>query len=78
MLDLHGKHVVVTGASSGIGRAVAVALAKEGARVALLARRQDVLDGIASEIEAAGGQAFALSAEVRLPNASSHAEVSAR
>jgi NAD(P)-dependent dehydrogenase (short-subunit alcohol dehydrogenase family) len=45
-----GKRVVVTGASSGIGRATATRLAREGARVALIARRREGLEAIASEI----------------------------
>lgn len=50
-----GRHVVVTGASSGIGRAIAERLAAEGARVSLMARREDLL---VSAAEAIGGRAF--------------------
>jgi short-subunit dehydrogenase len=64
MLDLRGRHVVVTGASSGIGKSLALALAGEGARVTLIARRKEALDALANEIEAAGGKAFAVSADV--------------
>ena len=56
--------VVVTGASAGIGRATAIAFAAEGARVALLARGEEGLEGVAREVEAAGGQALPLSVDV--------------
>ena len=54
-LDLEGKTAVVTGASSGIGRGIALALAAEGARLAIVARRRQLLDDVAAEIDAAGG-----------------------
>ncbi|MGH9559915.1 MAG: SDR family oxidoreductase, partial [Terracidiphilus sp.] len=50
--------IVVTGASGGIGRATAVAFARRGMRVALLARGREQLDGARREVEAAGGAAF--------------------
>jgi short-subunit dehydrogenase len=55
-MDLHGKQIVLTGASSGIGRALAVALAEEGAILVLAARRRALLDDLAEEVEAAGHQ----------------------
>jgi NAD(P)-dependent dehydrogenase (short-subunit alcohol dehydrogenase family) len=61
---LSGKTALVTGASSGIGRSAAVALAEAGARVALVARRTDRLDELAAKIEAGGGQALARPADV--------------
>ncbi|WP_225822285.1 SDR family oxidoreductase [Streptomyces naphthomycinicus] len=62
--NLSGRTAVVTGAASGIGEAVALQLAAEGARVALLARRADRLDVLVDKIRAAGGQALAVSADV--------------
>ena len=51
-MRFEGKHVAVSGASRGIGRAIAVRLAAEGARVSLLARSRDGLDETASLLEA--------------------------
>lgn len=50
-----GKSVLVTGASSGIGRAAAVAFAAEGATVTMLARNTEAMGAVAAQIEAAGG-----------------------
>jgi clavulanate-9-aldehyde reducatase len=61
---LDGKVAAITGASSGIGEATAVALANEGAAVALGARRKDRLDEIARAIESDGGRAVALEADI--------------
>jgi 3-oxoacyl-[acyl-carrier protein] reductase len=58
MISLDGRVAMVTGASQGIGRACAVALAKAGARVALAARNASKLAEVAAEIEAAGGKAM--------------------
>jgi 3-oxoacyl-[acyl-carrier protein] reductase len=57
MENLQGKTAFVSGASQGIGRACALALAKTGARIALAARNEAKLEAVAAEIEAAGGQA---------------------
>jgi short-subunit dehydrogenase len=61
--------VVITGASSGIGRATAPAFAKRGATVALAARRQDVLREVAAECAALGGRALAVPTDVTDPEA---------
>ncbi len=55
---LAGRHVLITGASSGIGRAAALAVAAKGALVVLLARRESELDEVVTEIRDAGGRAY--------------------
>mgnify|MGYP003990572529 FL=1 len=65
--NLNGKVALVTGASSGLGRQAAIALAGAGAQVAVTARRTDRLDTLAAEIAAAGGQATAFALDVRDP-----------
>jgi NADP-dependent 3-hydroxy acid dehydrogenase YdfG len=57
MTELTGRVVAITGASSGIGEATALACARAGATVALAARRADRLDSVATRIRAAGGTA---------------------
>ncbi len=64
MAALQGRIALVTGASQGIGRACALALARAGATVALAARSQDKLAAVAAEIAAAGGQAEAFALDV--------------
>jgi len=61
---LVGKHVIITGASSGIGRASAIAVAERGATVFALARNAEALDGLIAEIRAAGGRAYAFTCDV--------------
>jgi NADP-dependent 3-hydroxy acid dehydrogenase YdfG len=61
---LEGTAALVTGASSGIGAAAAETLAAAGARVALVARRKDRLDGVSSRINGAGGQSLVIEADV--------------
>jgi NAD(P)-dependent dehydrogenase (short-subunit alcohol dehydrogenase family) len=63
-LDLTGRRVLVLGASSGIGRAVAETAADAGARVALAARRRDRLEALAAALRAGGGEAHTLACDV--------------
>jgi 3-oxoacyl-[acyl-carrier protein] reductase len=65
IFDLTGKVALVTGASSGLGVRFAEVLAENGAAVVLVARRADRLAALARRIEAAGGRALALEADVR-------------
>jgi NADP-dependent 3-hydroxy acid dehydrogenase YdfG len=61
---LNGTVALVTGASSGIGEATARRLAKEGSRVALIARRRDRLEKIATSLAAEGSRAFVVEADI--------------
>lgn len=62
--SLHGKVVLITGASSGFGEDAARLFAKEGCHVVLAARRLERLQSIVAEIQAAGGEAFAIPVDV--------------
>ena len=63
-LGLGGKVAIITGGSEGLGRAAAERLAAEGARVAICARRADVLERAAEGIRKAGGQVLARPVDV--------------
>ena len=65
----NNKTVMITGASSGIGRGLALTIAARGGRLGLVARREDVLNVIVNEIRNAGGTAIAIGGDVRDANA---------
>lgn len=64
LFDLTGRHVLVTGASSGLGRHFAVTLARAGARLSLGARRADALAETVARVEGEGGEAHAIVLDV--------------
>jgi short-subunit dehydrogenase len=64
LTDVADRHVLVTGASSGIGRLLALRFGRMGARVSLVARRIDELEKVADEVRKAGGEAAALACDV--------------
>ncbi len=66
-IDLAGRQAIVTGASRGIGRTVAVELARAGAKVALFARDAGRLDDVASEVEELGGAPIVRSVDIADP-----------
>jgi len=62
--DIQGSRVIVTGASSGIGRAIALELARQGGKVVCLARREDRLQSLAKEIVSLGGSIVCVAGDV--------------
>lgn len=63
-MDIQNKIALVTGAGRGIGRAIALALAKEGAKVILTARSRKQLEDVAGEIQAMGGETLIIPADL--------------
>jgi 3-oxoacyl-[acyl-carrier protein] reductase len=76
--DLAGRVAVVTGASKGIGRAIALELADAGADLVVNARGADALDAVAKEIGARGRQVHAVAADVATPDGAAAVVVGAR
>ncbi len=64
MFDLKGKVAVITGSTKGIGKAIAHAMAKAGAKVVISSRKQDACDEVAAEITKAGGDAIAIACHI--------------
>ncbi len=66
-LGLRGKVAAITGGSEGIGRATALRFVREGVKLALCARRSEVLNAFADELRALGGEVLALTVDASLP-----------
>src|SRR5215471_9459344 len=77
-MKLEGASALVSGAGRGIGRAVALALAKQGVLVTAFARTQAELDALVAEIKGAGGRAIAVAGDVRERKACDAAVAAAR
>ena len=67
LFGLHGKNALVTGASSGIGKQVALAYAQAGAALAIAARHREPLEALAADIAAEGGTAVSITCDVTQP-----------
>ncbi|ALL05453.1 hypothetical protein AQ505_08080 [Pedobacter sp. PACM 27299] len=63
-MNLSGKFALITGASSGIGKGIAKALALKGVKLGLAARRTDKLQDVLTEIEEQGGEAYIIKMDV--------------
>ncbi len=66
-MELKDKVVVVTGGGRGVGRSIALAMAREGARLALVARTESELNAVREEVEALGGEAIAVPTDISDP-----------
>lgn len=64
LFDLHGKRALITGASTGIGKRVALAYVEAGAQVAIAARHLDALEKLADEIGTSGGKVVPVCCDV--------------
>lgn len=64
LFNLSGKTAIVTGASKGIGRSIALLLAQNGADIALMARNEEGLKEVAKEIESTGQKALPVSVDL--------------
>ena len=67
-VNLRNKVIVITGASSGIGRATAIGAGRAGANIVVAARRFDRLQKVAEEIEGSGGKALAVETDLSDPS----------
>lgn len=76
-MDTHGRSVLVTGAGSGIGRSLALAWAGEQARLTLVGRRRSLLEEVAAEVRARGGQAEVAPADLAEPGVAERVVASA-
>ena len=64
MFNLKGRNAVVTGASAGLGKEIAIAMAGQGANVAILARRENMLEEVAHEIRTLGVDCLVVKCDV--------------
>src|SRR5713226_1130059 len=64
LFDLTGKVAVITGSTKGIGKAIAQAMARAGAKVVISSRKQEACEEVAGEIRKSGGKAVAIACHV--------------